>query len=127
MDQTPYYPPVSPLSAGIKGRCPRCGGGKLFKGFLTPAEKCSACGLDFAFGDAGDGPAVFIILIVGFIVVGLAMWVEISYRPDYWIHAALWLPLIIGLSLGLLRPAKGILICQQYARDAQEGQLSDDG
>lgn len=127
MDQTPYYPPVSPLSSGIKGRCPRCGSGKLFKGFLTPAEKCNACDLDFAFGDAGDGPAVFIILIVGFIVVGLAMWVEISYRPDYWIHAVLWLPLIVGLSLGLLRPAKGILICQQYARDAQEGRLSDDG
>ena len=70
---------------------------------------------------------MFIILIVGCIVVGLALWVEISYQPDYWIHAALWLPLGIALPLLLLRPAKGILLCQQYAQEAQEGRLDDDG
>ena len=126
MDQTPYYPPVSPFSAGMRGRCPRCGTGKLFDGYLTPAKKCNACDLDFSFGDAGDGPAVFIILIVGFIVVGLALWVEISFQPDYWIHAVLWLPLGIILPLALLRPAKGLLLCQQYAKDAQEGRLTDE-
>lgn len=126
MDKTPYYPPVSPVSAGIRGRCPRCGNGRLFKGYLTPAERCSACDLDFAFADSGDGPAVFIILIVGFIVVGLALWVEVAYQPDYWVHAVLWLPLGIILPLLLLRPAKGILLCQQYARQAREGKLADD-
>lgn len=126
MDQTPYYPPVSPFSAGVRGRCPRCGTGKLFDGYLTPATKCGTCDLDFSFGDSGDGPAVFIILIVGFIVVGLALWVEISFQPDYWVHAVLWLPLGIILPLALLRPAKGILLCQQYAQDAQEGRLTDE-
>ena len=103
MSQEPYYAPVSPFAAGIKGRCPRCGEGKLFAGYLTPARKCNRCDLDFAFADAGDGPAVFIILIVGFIVVGLALWTEITYKPDYWVHAALWLPL--GLALPLIMPA----------------------
>ena len=126
MAQSPTYAPVPPLSAGIRGRCPRCGNGKLFRGFLTPAERCGACDLDYSFADAGDGPAVFIILIVGFIVVGLALWVEITFQPAYWIHAALWLPLGITLPLAMLRPAKGILLCQQYARDAGEGSLSDD-
>lgn len=69
---------------------------------------------------------MFIIMIVGFIVVGLALWVEITFQPAYWIHAALWLPLGIALPLAMLRPAKGILLCQQYARDAGEGRLSDD-
>lgn len=126
MEQTPYFAPISPLSAGVKGRCPRCGRGKLFDGFLTPAKHCGTCELDFGFADAGDGPAVFIIMIVGFIVVGLALWTEINYRPDYWVHAALWLPLTIILPLALLRPAKGILICQQYDRQAGEGRLADD-
>ena len=127
MAHSNYHPPVSPLSAGLRGRCPRCGSGKLFEGYLTPAKQCNACGLDFGFADSGDGPAVFIILIVGCIVVGLALWVEISYQPDYWIHAAMWLPLGIALPLLLLRPAKGILLCQQYAQEAQEGRLDDDG
>lgn len=126
MEQSNYYPPVSTVSAGVRGRCPRCGSGRLFNGYLTPAAGCGACDLDYGFADAGDGPAVFIILIVGFIVVGLALWVEINYRPDYWVHAALWLPLGIALPLALLRPAKGILLCQQYARQAREGRLADD-
>ncbi len=127
MEQTPYYAPVSPLSAGLRGRCPRCGSGKLFNGYLTPAKRCNSCDLDFEFADSGDGPAVFIILIVGFIVVGLALWVEIAYKPDYWVHAALWFPLGVGLPLLFLRPAKGILLCQQYARQAGEGRRVDDG
>ena len=122
----PYYAPVSPFFAGIKGRCPRCGQGKLFAGYLTPAKKCNRCDLDFSFADSGDGPAVFIILIVGFIVVGLALWTEITFKPDYWIHAALWLPLGLALPLIMLRPAKGILVCQQYRHQAREGRLSDE-
>jgi len=97
----------------------------LFDGFLSPAKRCARCDLDLEFADSGDGPAVFIIMIVGFIVVGLALWTEINYRPDYWVHALLWLPLGIILPLALLRPAKGVLICQQYYRQAREGQLDD--
>ena len=78
------YPPVSPLFAGLMCRCPRCGKGKLFRGFLGLPERCETCGLDYAFVDAGDGPAVFIILIAGFIVVGSALLVEVTYQPPFW-------------------------------------------
>lgn len=121
----PYYPPVSPFSAGLKCRCPRCGRGHLFKGYLDTAPACDACGLDFKFIDAGDGPAVFVILIVGFPVVGGALVVEVKYQPAMWIHALLWGPLVIGLSLGLLRPLKATLIALQYVNKAREGRLAD--
>jgi uncharacterized protein (DUF983 family) len=117
------YPPLPPLSTGFAGRCPRCGEGKLFSGFLTTAPKCTNCGLDYSFIDSGDGPAVFVIFIVGAIVVGLAFFVEFNYQPPYWLHLALWIPLILILSLGLLRPLKGMMIAQQYHHKAQEGRL----
>jgi len=110
----PYYPAVSPISAGLRSRCPRCGRGRLFRGFLTVAESCPVCGLDLRAQDSGDGPAVFIILILGFVVVGLAILVEILYAPPYWIHVVLWPPTILGLALMLLRPFKATLIALQY-------------
>jgi uncharacterized protein (DUF983 family) len=120
-------PPVSPYSAGLRGRCPRCGKGRLFNGYLTPARRCESCQLDFSFADSGDGPAVFVILIAGFIVVFAAMLVEILWRPPYWLHAALWLPLILLTTLGLLRPAKGLMIALQYHHKAEEGRLDRSG
>jgi uncharacterized protein (DUF983 family) len=117
---------VSPILAGVQGRCPRCGEGRLFDGFISLDQSCSSCDLDYDFADSGDGPAVFIMLIVGFLVVGLAIYTEINYRPDYWVHAVLWLPSILILSAGLLRPLKGILICLQYSNDAREGRKTDD-
>ena len=121
------FPPVSPYSAGLHGRCPRCGKGRLFNGYLTPARRCESCQLDFSFADSGDGPAVFVILIAGFIVVFAAMLVEIHWRPPYWLHAALWLPLILLTTLGLLRPAKGLMIALQYHHKAEEGRLDRSG
>ncbi len=97
----------------------------MFSGFLTVAPTCGICGLDFHFTDSGDGPAVFIILIVGFIVVGLALTVEVLWHWPYWLHAIVWGPLVIGLSLGLLRPLKGWFIGVQYRHKAQEGRLSE--
>ena len=79
---------------GIACRCPRCGKGKLYAGFLDLRPSCEACGLDYAFIDAGDGPAIFIIMIAGAIVVACALIVKIKYQPPFWLHAALWLPLI---------------------------------
>ncbi len=117
---------ISPILAGVLGRCPRCGEGKLFDGFISLEQSCSSCDLDYDFADSGDGPAVFIMLIVGFLVVGLAIYTEINYRPDYWVHAVLWLPTILILSAGFLRPLKGILICLQYSNDAREGRKTDD-
>lgn len=115
--------PVSPVKAGLGCRCPRCGKGKLFKGFLDFADNCNHCGLDFSEFEKGDGPAVFIILILGFIVVGLALVVEVRYQPPLWFHAILWGPMIIGGSLAMLRPMKGIIIAMQYIFKAREGKL----
>lgn len=118
-----HHGQVSAISAGLAGRCPRCGRGPLFKGFLNLAPACDRCGLDYAFADAGDGPAVFVILIAGFLVVGLALWVELAYQPPMWVHIALWFPLILICTLGLLRPLKGLLVALQYRNKAAEGAL----
>ena len=114
---------VSPYVAGLTGRCPRCGQGKLFDGFLALQPRCQACGLDFSFADSGDGPAVFVILIAGFIVVGCALLVEIKYEPPLWVHAVLWLPLILLVTLAPLRLIKGLLIALQYHHKAAEGRF----
>src|ERR1700683_5782813 len=80
------------IRAGLLCACPRCGKGKLFQGFLTLRPRCDVCGLDYGFADAGDGPAVFIMLFAGLLVVGAALVTEILYRPPYWGHGVLWLP-----------------------------------
>ncbi len=108
------HPPVSAFTAAIRCACPRCGRGRLFSGFLEVAPACISCGLDLRAQDSGDGPAVFIILILGFVVVGMALWLEIAREPPLWLHALLWPPLIIGGSLALLRPMKAAMIALQY-------------
>jgi len=118
------YPPQNPIAVGLGGRCPRCGEGRLFAGFLNLAPRCSACGLDFSFADSGDGPAVFVILIVGFVVAGAALLTEIAYSPSIWVHMVLWLPLVLVLCLGTLRPLKGVLVALQYHHRAQEGRIN---
>jgi uncharacterized protein (DUF983 family) len=117
------YAPQNPISAGMRGRCPRCGEGRLFSGFLTLNPRCAACGLDFSFADSADGPAVFVILIVGFIIAGAALLTEVAYSPPIWVHFVLWVPLVLILCLGTLRPLKGILIALQYHHKAEEGRL----
>jgi uncharacterized protein (DUF983 family) len=117
------YPPIPPSQSGMRGLCPRCGRGRLFEGYLKVAPRCANCGLDFSFADSADGPAVFIMLVVGFIVVGLAFLLEFAFHPPYWLHALLWVPLTLILSLGLLRPLKGWLIAQQYVKGAAPGQV----
>jgi uncharacterized protein (DUF983 family) len=112
-----------PIARGLRGRCPRCGKGRLFKGFLTLRPSCEQCGLDFNFADAGDGPAVFVILFGGAIVVFAALMTEVIYQPPYWVHAVLWLPLILIVTLVPLRPIKGLLIALQYHHKAAEGRL----
>lgn len=108
---------------GLACKCPRCGEGKLYAGFITLAPRCDVCDLDYAFIDAGDGPAVFIIMIAGFIVVGAALVVEMKYQPPFWVHAALWGPLILATTLLPLRSMKALLIDLQYFHKAAEGQL----
>jgi uncharacterized protein (DUF983 family) len=109
--------------AGITGHCPACGRGRLFDGYLKLAPRCDVCGLDYNFADSGDGPAVFVILVTGFIVVGAALIVEVLYSPPYWVHALLWGSLAIILPLVLLRSFKGTLIALQFKHKAEEGKL----
>jgi uncharacterized protein (DUF983 family) len=116
-----------PISRGLRGRCPRCGEGRLFRGYLSLRSACEHCGLDYGFADAGDGPAVFVILIGGFIVVFAALMTEVVYQPPYWVHAALWLPLILIVTLAPLRLIKGLLIALQYHHRAAEGRLERRG
>jgi uncharacterized protein (DUF983 family) len=114
----------SPILSGLLGRCPRCGKGKLFQGFLALRPRCEHCGLDYSFVDSADGPAFFVMFISGFIVAGSALAVEVLYAPPYWVHALLWGPLILITTLLPLRPMKGLLIGLQYHHKAEEGRLS---
>jgi uncharacterized protein (DUF983 family) len=113
--------PLSPFATGLACRCPRCGKGRLFQGFLTIRPRCEVCGLDFAFADSGDGPAVFIIFFAGLVVVGSALVVEILFEPPFWLHALLWGPLILAVTLLPLRPMKGLMVALQYHHQAAEG------
>jgi uncharacterized protein (DUF983 family) len=123
MSDESVHKPVPPFVAGLTCRCPRCGKGRLFRGFLTLAPRCDVCGLDYSAMDSGDGPAVFIILFAGFIVVGSALIVEVLYQPPFWVHAVLWGPLILLTTIGPLRPMKGLMVALQYHHNAAEGRL----
>lgn len=111
----------SAIATGLAGCCPRCAEGALFTGFLTPVSTCESCGLDLGFADSGDGPAIFIIFVVGFIVVSLALVVDVIFSPSMLVHMALWIPLTVILAIALMRPFKGIMIALQYRHDAGEG------
>jgi uncharacterized protein (DUF983 family) len=104
----------STLASGLRCRCPACGEGALFEGFLTVCPRCAVCGVDLSAQDSGDGPVAFIILIVGGIVVALALLTEVRYAPPVWLHLLLWLPLTMILVLALMRPFKAVLIALQY-------------
>jgi len=106
--------PVGAFRSGVRGRCPACGQGRLFKGFLTVRERCEVCGADLSAQDSGDGPAAFIILIVGGVVVAAAGITEVMYQPPTWLHLLLWLPLTVIGVLALMRPFKGGLIGLQW-------------
>ncbi len=108
------YPAISPLRAALGCRCPRCGKGKMFTGLLTVRPSCGICGLDLSAQSAGDGPAVFVILFLGAIVVGLAALVEINFAPPIWVHLLLWTPLILVGAPAMLRPFKAGLIALEY-------------
>jgi uncharacterized protein (DUF983 family) len=113
------------LTSALFGRCPRCGEGPLFSGYLRVAAHCSACRLDYAMFDVGDGASVFVILIAGFVVVGGALAVEIAWSPPYWVHAIIWIPAIAILTLGGLRLVKSTLMVLQYKHQAREGRLAE--
>ena len=104
----------SPLRNGLLCRCPRCGKGPLYRGVLTVADSCAVCGCDLRAQDSGDGPTVFVILILGAVVVALALMTEQIFAPPLWLHALLWPPLILGGAFVMLRIFKAFLISMQY-------------
>lgn len=120
------YAPVDPVKAALTASCPRCGQGKLFDGLTKPKASCSNCGLDYSFIDAGDGPAIFVILLVDLLVVGLAVWTEINYQPSIWVHILFFGPLAIVATLGLMRLLKALLIGLQYKNNASQGVIDRD-
>ena len=113
----------SPLSVAVSGACPRCGQRTLFAGWVRFADKCRACGLDFGAFNVGDGPAAFLILIVGAILTVLAVVTDLSLSPPWWVHIV-WLPVGLALTLGGLRLAKGLLLAQEYRHRAREGRIA---
>jgi uncharacterized protein (DUF983 family) len=115
--------PPSPFAAGLKARCPRCGEGPLFRSGLILRDKCERCGLSYTFADSGDGPAVFAIFILGFVVLLAALVVEFRVQPPIWVHVVLWGVLTPLLAIGLLRVLKATLIALQYKHKAGEGHL----
>lgn len=119
------YPPQSPYATGFAGRCPRCGQGRLFTSFINLAPRCEVCDLDFKFADSGDGPAVFVTLFAGFLVLGAALWTELNYEPPFWVHMVIFMPLTLVVCLGMLRPLKGLLVALQYRNKAEQGRLQD--
>lgn len=114
--------------AALFGLCPQCGAKGLFAGTTTFASKCNSCGLDYSRFNVGDGPAAFLTLIIGAVVVGLAFWVEVKFAPPLWLHAVLWIPFVVGATLWGLRVSKAALLGAEYRRSAGEaggGDLRD--
>ncbi len=109
---------ASPIRAGLLCRCPRCGQGRLYSGLLSMVARCSVCDLDWTAEDAGDGPAFFVILIIGALAVALAFFVELAVAPPTWVHLLYQLPFVVGGSIVLLRNCKALLIALQYRNRA---------
>ena len=119
-------PRTSVLAAGLKARCPRCGHGALFKNGLVLRDKCDRCGLSYDFADSGDGPAVFAILILGFVVLGGALILEFRVGPPVWVHVVLWGVATPALAFFLLRVLKASLIALQFKHKAEQGRFGAD-
>jgi uncharacterized protein (DUF983 family) len=116
-------PEPAPVAAGMRGRCPRCGQGHLFQGFLALSPVCEVCGLDLTFADTADGPAFFVMSFVGIFVVALALWIEFTYQAPLWLNLLIAVVLTGVLSMALVRPLKGIMVALQYHHKAEEGRL----
>src|SRR6218665_1941513 len=117
------YDSPTPVEAGLKCCCPRCGEGKLYAGFLTLAKSCDRCGLDYSFADPADGPAFFVMSGVGIVIVSIFAWVEVAFHPPIWVLFATVFPALILGCLATLRPVKAWLVASQYINKAEEGRF----
>jgi len=117
---------VNALRSALLGKCPECGRGPLFSSLAGFAPACVVCGLNFQRFNVGDGPAAFLTLIIGGIVTGLAMWLELTIHPPWWVHVLLWTPLVVLGTIYALRAGKAALLALEYRHKAQEGRLHED-
>ena len=115
---------VSPLAGALSGLCPRCKSKTLFAGWVRFADKCQACRLDFSSFNVGDGPAAFLILIIGAILVIAALVVDGMFAPPWWVHLV-WIPAGFGLTILGLRWAKALLLTQEYIHRSREGRIAE--
>ena len=120
---TPPAPPAPPavIDVALKGLCPRCGAPTLFRGWLKFADRCAACQLNMGAFNVGDGPAAFLTLILGTIVVAAAVMLEVTVHPPWWVHVLLWIPITTAGVIGALRLAKGAMIAIEYRNAARDG------
>ena len=115
------------IRAGVCGRCPRCAEGRLFKSYLKITERCDVCGLGFSGHDVGDGPVVPAILVLGGVIVGLALWLELAFQPPMWVHVVLWGPLSVAATLLALPPLKGLSVALQHRYRSTEAPAEPGG
>lgn len=118
---------VSPIKAGLSCRCPNCGRGEVFSTYLGFATSCQVCGADFQKADSGDGPAFFVMFLVGIVITPPVLLVQVVFDPPYWVHLLIWGPVILGLSIWLLRPFKSLLFALQWKNHAEEAQWESTG
>ena len=111
--------------AALFGLCPRCGAKGLFASGAKFAPSCPSCGLDYAGFNVGDGPAAFLTMVIGALVVGLAFWVEVAFSPPFWVHLVLWLPFVVISTWWGLRTGKAALLAAEYQRRASEATRDD--
>ncbi len=121
------YPRLSTLKTGLASRCPRCGKGPLFRGFLTIRDQCPNCGLDYGFADPADGPAFFVMSGMGILIMAVFAVIEVLYRPPIAFHFLVTLPMFVVACLGTLRPTKGWLVSEQYVHKAEEARFEHTG
>ena len=119
----PVHAPSS-LRSGLLCRCPRCGEGRLYAGFLRLAKCCDRCGLDYGFADPADGPAFFVMTGVGILVIAVWAWAVVAFQPPIWLQFATVFPALLAGCLGTLRPVKAWLVAEQYIHKASEGGAS---
>jgi uncharacterized protein (DUF983 family) len=117
---------LQPLEAALRGLCPRCGAHTLFRNAVGFAPRCRACGLDFAAFNVGDGPAAFLILVIGAVITGLAIFLELAVSPPFWVHILLWLPLTTASVILSLRIGKALLLALEYGHKAAEGRIASE-
>lgn len=111
------------IQAGLKGRCPKCGEGALFDGFLTIADQCQACGFDYSVNDVADGPAIFIIILASGLVIPPALVYQIKANPPILVTLLIFIPLITLVCIAMLRPFRGLMFAMQIKHDAKPGEL----